>query len=125
MRYWAGVDQRDAHLFGSAFAPDAQIALSGAPFVDIGDILRRGLDGGFAHTSHSLASQSITLGGDGTGSVTSFAVAHLVDHEGSILVRGLRYDDAVVQVGEEWRIARREHRVLWQYDVHSVVPHVP
>lgn len=123
MRYWAGVDQRDPALFASAFTADAEILLLGRA-VKVTDLVRQGLDGGFTHSSHSMASQSITLGRAGTASAISFAVAHLLAASGSIFVRGLRYDDALVQVEGGWRISRREHRTLWQYDVASVVPHI-
>lgn len=123
MRYWAGVDQRDSELFASAFAPEAEISLRGR-VIKVPDLMRQGLDGGFAHSSHSLASQSIIFDHPGTASVTSFAVAHLVAESGPIFVRGLKYDDVFVQVDDDWRIRRREHRTLWQYDANSVVPHI-
>lgn len=123
MRYWAGVDQRDPGLFASAFAPDAEISLLGR-VIKVPDLLRQGLDGGFAHSSHGVASQSIIFDHLGTASATSFAVAHLVTEPGPILVRGLRYDDVFVQVDDDWYIRRREHRTLWQYDANSVVPNI-
>jgi hypothetical protein len=41
------------------------------------------------------------------------------------LVRGIRYIDDLVRTDGGWRIARREHRTLWQYDATRVEPHVP
>jgi len=71
-----------------------------------------------------VASQTVTVTGD-TTTADSFAVAHLILEEGPILVRGLRYRDRLVRERSGWRIARREHQALWQYNAESVVPQVP
>ncbi|WP_236791797.1 nuclear transport factor 2 family protein [Amycolatopsis sp. GM8] len=125
MRYWAGVDQKDADLFGAAFTADAELSLFGGEnVVKIADMIAGGrLSGGYAHTCHSLANQTVTVTGD-TATATSFVVAHLIPDAGPILVRGLRYEDQLVRHGSGWRIARREHHTLWQYDAERVVPHL-
>lgn len=126
MRYWAGLDQGDAELFGSAFTADAELSLFGGErVVKIADMItEERFGGGFAHTCHSVASQTVTVTGD-TATANSFVVAHLILEEGPILVRGLRYRDRLVRDGSGWRIARREHHALWQYNSESVVPQVP
>lgn len=126
MRYWAGVDQKDAELFGSAFTADAELSLFGGErVVQIADMIAKGkLGGEYPHTCHTLANQTVTVTGD-TATAVSFVVAHLIPETGPILVRGLRYNDELVREGSGWRIARREHHTLWQYDAESVVPHLP
>lgn len=126
MRYWAGVDQKDAQLFGSAFTADAELSLFGGErVVQIADMIAAGkLGGDYRHTCHTLANQTVTVTGD-TATADSFVIAHLVPETGPILVRGLRYQDDLVRDGSGWRIARRQHHTLWQYDAESVVPHLP
>lgn len=126
MRYWAGVDQKDAELFGAAFTADAELSLFGGDqVVKIADLIADGrLGAAYAHTCHSLANQTVAVTGD-TATATSFVVAHLTPEAGPILVRGLQYKDHLVRSGSEWRIARREHHTRWQYDVEPVIPHMP
>jgi SnoaL-like protein len=126
MRYWTGVDQKNKELFSSAFTADAELSLFGGErVVRIADMIAEGRFGGdYAHTCHTLANQTVTVTGD-TAKATSFVVAHLIPEVGPILVRGLQYHDQLVRDGSGWRIARREHHTLWQYDAEPVVPHLP
>jgi hypothetical protein len=123
VRYWAGVDQRDAGLFASAFTADAEISSPGGErAMKVADMIAGGrLSVGYAHTCHSLANQTVTVTGD-TATASSFVVAHLIPGAGPVLVRGFRYEDQLVRDDSGWRIARREYQTLWGYEAESAVP---
>lgn len=58
-----------------------------------------------------------------TAWVDTFVIAYLsvgTFDAGSVRVRGLRYRDTVVRQGGEWRIAKREHSSMWQYECAAV-----
>ena len=64
MAYWAGVDRRDTQTYLRAFTADATLSLfDGAMTVPVAQLVQDGgLDkGGFEHTSHTPASQTITI----------------------------------------------------------------
>jgi hypothetical protein len=125
MRYWAGLDRKDAGLFAAAFTSDAVLSvLGGERVLKVSDMISGGnFHGGYKHTSHAVASQVIDVIGD-TATADTFVIAHLVPTTGPILVRGLRYHDQLIREQSEWRIKRRDHEALWQYDVEPVAPYL-
>ena len=44
---------------------------------------------------------------------------------GRIVVRGLHYDDVLHRKEGRWRIARRKHAVLWQYELPLIEQRLP
>ena len=124
MAYWAGVDRRDAQTYLRAFTADATLSLfDGAMTVPVAQLVQDGgLDkGGFEHTSHTPASQAITIDGD-TATADTLVTAVLVLAYGPVAVRGLRYRDDLMRTEDGWRISLRRHSVLWQYDAERVAP---
>ena len=126
MRSWAGFDRNDLDLFLAAFTADATMSLfGGTQMVDIAAIAAGGdLATPFENSSHAPANQVITIEGDAAVADT-LVVAHVMGPSGPIGVRGLRYIDNLTRTDQGWRIHRRQHLVLWQYDVDRVAPHVP
>jgi hypothetical protein len=123
MAYWAGWDRRDLTILLRAFTPTATLCLFGGEQVlKVSDIAASGrIDGLHEHTSHALSNQVVTVAGD-AATADSLVTAHLVGAEGKVMVRGLRYLDDLVRTDEGWRIERRQHFVLWQYDASRVEP---
>jgi hypothetical protein len=125
-RYAAGLDQRDAAVFITAFLPDAELmfhrdARSAEP-----DTVRRGhaelrlvperLDR-YAETFHFVGQTEYDVDGAGaTGRVHCMA-HHRSDEtgeDGTDYVMFLVYDDVYRPDGEgRWRIARRVGRIHW------------
>jgi hypothetical protein len=65
--------------------------------------------------THTSSSIHIVLR-DGTATAVSHATATIVRGK-RITVRGLRYDDSLILGEDGWRISRRAHVPLWQYEV--------
>lgn len=137
-RYFYGLDARDEASLISCFADDGyfeantgrgrKISFNGAQ--EIGSTLCR-LMGRVVFTMHTCGSPSIRVDGD-RATTDVFGMARMVyaedaDHElaGMISVRGLRYQDDFERRDGEWKIVKRIHNVLWQFDAKSVPPFVP
>ena len=124
MAYWAGVDRRDTQTYLRAFTADATLSLfDGALTMAVAELVQDGgIDkGGFEHTSHTPASQTITIDGD-AATADTLVTAVLVLADGPVAVRGLRYRDDLIRTEDGWRISLRRHSVLWQYDAERVAP---
>lgn len=128
-RYFHALDARDADSLASCFSEAAEVAYrgTGAEFTMRGNTaiahqLIRTVSR-FTATIHALSNTVIAVSGS-TATADSFAVAHVIA-DGQALVRGLRYRDALTKTATGWRIGRRSHEPLWQYDVPTVPPHVP
>jgi len=77
--------------------------------------------------NHALRSFTIKVEGEAATSA-AFCVSHITIGEevgGTILVRGIRYDDEWVRGEGGWLIARRTHQGAWQGNVISVTPRLP
>lgn len=134
-RYFYGLDARDAQALSACFTPDAyyeantgggrRIVFEGAEA--IGTTLAR-LIGRFEASLHQGSNPAITVEGD-SAQVDVFAIARMVhvpvDGQKVVFVRGLRYRDELVLQDGEWKIGRRIHQALWQYDADAIEPHVP
>jgi ketosteroid isomerase-like protein len=124
MRYWAAWDRRDLDLYLSAFTPDATVSLFGGKMeTRIADTAAKGkLEGKHEHSFHAPSSQVVRVTGD-TATADTMVLGFLVG-EKEVLVRGLRYLDDLERTPEGWRITRRQHFTLWQYDAKRVEPHI-
>jgi ketosteroid isomerase-like protein len=130
--YFNALDGRDFARLGACFTEDARAeydAGDGAQQLAGRDeiVARiRGIESCPAST-HSLSSTTLELDRD-TARADTFAVAVLLlgpNDGGSILVRGLRYEDVLVRARAGWSIASRVHRPLWQYEARSLPCGVP
>jgi hypothetical protein len=133
-RYFYGLDARDATALAASFTHDAyyeantgggrKIVFNGA--TQISATLARLLSR-FEASLHQGSNPSIQVDGD-QATADVFAVARMVhqtDGKKVVYVRGLRYRDQLVRVGNDWRISHRIHQALWQYNGDSIEPYVP
>jgi uncharacterized protein (TIGR02246 family) len=116
MRYFVGLDRRDAAIFEEVFTPDARMSVLGGAqtFAGRTQIITALMNvAQYPMSSHHPTSQQLTLDGD-HGRADTFAVAYLVTRDAHIVVRGLQYLDEVERTAEGWRIRTREHIPQWQ-----------
>jgi hypothetical protein len=78
-------------------------------------------------SQHGLTAMSTSVHGAQARSV-AFAVVHLAigsEDDGSLIVRGIGYEDDWLREGSVWRIRRHVHRPLWQYELPQTAPRLP
>lgn len=125
--YMFGVDAKNLQALLSCFTEDAQ-ALYHRGTVDEktvagGEPIARGVFEScsrFSASNHSISNFVATVDGD-SASANTFAIANVIIGAKG-LVRGLRYEDHLVRVGEGWVIDKRVHTPLWQSEVAIVTP---
>ena len=129
-RYFSAIDSRDADRLRECFSEDPVFVglarpdgSGGHPHVGVNAVVAV-LDGAlaFAASCHVTGNVVVEVDGD-TATADTFAVAFVVlpadgaaAGPGRVTVRGLRYRDALVRTARGWRIRRRTHCPLWQYD---------
>lgn len=130
-RYFHALDTCDAALLASCFAEDAEARYHVGTAGEFGQqggaevvaYLVRNMDS-YHRRTHAIANASIAMKeGDRASSLTN-AIAVLWKRE-RIHVRGLRYEDDLERRMGEWRIVRRRHQPLWQFDGTPTSPEVP
>ena len=129
-RYFAAAERRDAEAFSSCFSHDAELTAA----IGDGSTLRGraaiasvlAVADGFASSIHLTGSVSVEVDGDRASAQTR-AVAYLTAERegGSVVARGLRYEDELIREGECWVIRRRRHHVEWQFEAPRVPPNLP
>lgn len=121
--YFSSVDRRDWLTYGQCFTEDAQFELHGG---DVQIVVGRDAIVQRAEqrlnrpvSNHLLSNTHISTTGNRATAVTH-ALAHLVvpGNGGTrIVVRGIVYEDELVAHGAlAWKISKRVHRPLWQFD---------
>jgi hypothetical protein len=115
-RYAFGVDSIDFELVRSVFHPECIVVgtLEEGSLDDYLDGLEAALHQWDA-TMHFMGNQYIEIDGD-RGHVETWVVGYHMEADGSPLehlVLGLRYQDDLVRVGDEWKIIRRETAKQW------------
>lgn len=129
-RYFFALDLRDREVLAACFADDVEVRYHTGT---AGEFTQRGAAtvvdylignaGNYRSRTHSLANCHVVVRGDRAEATTN-AVATLV-RDGVIAVRGLRYVDDFARIDGAWRIARRRHQPLWQYDATPAELHIP
>jgi SnoaL-like domain len=115
-RYAYGVDSVDMELVRSVFDPDC-VCVGTMEEGTLDDYLE-GLELGllmYDATMHFRGNQYIEIEGD-RGFVETWVVGYHMEAPGSPidnLALGLRYQDDVVRIGDDWRIIRRETALQW------------
>ena len=138
-RYARGLDAGDADLTLSCFSDDCVYHIAGETLRGreelrplFGDprshAARTGLDSvdGFTHTMSNI---EVCIDGE-RASALSIVGAHVLGARDGcrlIVVRCVRYRDALVRRGVDWLIAERRHSLQWAYEVTptAVAPHPP
>ncbi len=114
--YAYGVDTRDFDLVASVFHPECVV--TGTQRTEAIDRYLKLLEPGvrqYHATLHFMGNQYVRVDGDG-GHVETYAVAYHMEAEDSPiedLLVGVRYQDDVVRVGDEWKINRRNVIRQW------------
>jgi ketosteroid isomerase-like protein len=129
-RYFNAIDRRDFDLLATCFTPDVEFEFNLETKIEVKG--RDALMARFAGmrkpyaSSHAVSNAGITVAENKASAIT-FAVVNVVLDPGPgarVLVRGLRYDDELVRDAGSWRICRRKHNPLWQYEAVTVSPGV-
>ncbi len=128
-RYLQAIDLADVALLENCFSADATAIYDGVVAGRrreeiVGYLLGRGVGStdSWAASTHSLANWTVRFDGP-LAIAESLVEAVLVDAprgSGRTLRRGLRYSDELVRASRTWLIFRRQHRLLWMYDVEGV-----
>lgn len=121
--YLSSLDRRDWTAYGACFTQDARVEFDhGKPELVIGRsaIVKRAEQRRDRPISnHLLSNAFIEIDGD-RAKAHSNCIAHLLvvgRKAPRIVVRGLEYDDDLLaDSGRVWRISRRSHRALWQFE---------
>lgn len=129
--YFAAVDFGDWALLASCFTEDGTVHLNDGT---AGERVLRGPQAVVAEyrrilaenipRQHAAAYVRITGAGDHATGITR-ALAHLgvpPAESGRMLVRGIQYADEFVRTDGAWKLQRRRHRALWQYEVAIAQP---
>ncbi len=117
-RYALGIDTRDFDAARAMFHDDCHVegTLVTAPISEYWPPLCDGVRQYHA-TMHFMGNQLVDLAeGADEGFVETYAVAYHIEADDSTLddlVMGVRYQDAVVRVGEDWRIVHRRAVRQW------------
>jgi ketosteroid isomerase-like protein len=136
-RYAAGVQQRDPEVVTACFSDDAVL--------EYGSAVVEGIDAVRQYFSDSMAALSsgaplaaldetiistpvmtnvlIDIDGDTAHAVHTCLAIHAgrAGEHGRVLVNGTRNTDELVRTPEGWRIQRREHATVWNFDVEGTV----
>ena len=129
--YFHALDACDGELLGSVFAPDCEVRYHvGTP----GEFVQNGHPGvvgylvknmgNYRVRSHATSNTRVTLNGVDSAKTVTHAIAILWKAD-KVHVRGLRYEDEFTLADGEWRIVKRRHSPLWQFDADPATPVVP
>jgi len=131
--YFFFYDRGDEAGLNLCFTEDAEAQFDiGGPepvILEGRDAIVRSMAGAAARrlgANHMPSNMRIELDGDRATS-DMFAIAHIIlgnDQSSRVLVRGLRYLDEIVRTPAGWRISKRIHKALWQYEAPTVRPEV-
>jgi uncharacterized protein (TIGR02246 family) len=120
--YFYALDSGDEDALAACFTPDVEaIYQQGRPE----ERHHAGRDGLLRQLTHSAAASDVrTHSGSSVhillrgaaATATTHATATIVKEQ-QVTVRGLRYKDELALEDGEWRIRRRVHIPLWQYEV--------
>jgi hypothetical protein len=127
-QYFYGIDHGDAAASAGCFAETCffQINVEPPMVFESRDEVGAAFSTNklFEASDHSVSHHTLWMDGERICGA-AYAIAHLVMRPAEsrrLLVRGLRYDDEyVVELGA-WRIKRRIHNPLWQYEVVATAP---
>ena len=122
-QYLCALDFHDYGSLADCFTPDAALTYDVRPYRFVGGrALAEWVQ--TAHRRHGALSahvlSSVTIA-EATQRATarSLVVANLARPAESgyaVTVRGIRYDDEFAETEDGWRISRRTHRPLWQFE---------
>ena len=128
--YFHALDTRDEDRLRACFTDDAvvthhhgsesEFTLSGSAEIAryFCNLMRK-----FTATSHARSNSVVDVAGD-TATAATLATVHVVSGD-LVRVRGIKYVDELLRVDGGWRVNKRTHAQLWQYETAAVKPHLP
>ncbi|WP_236790873.1 nuclear transport factor 2 family protein [Amycolatopsis sp. GM8] len=118
-RYTYAMDRRDTALMRSCFTPDADLSYFGGlrtfTGAEFADTFVSSLEP-FGFIDHSISSLRITVDGDVAAVDTHISATMALKDKPSVLIRWVQVKDTVVRDSSGWRIAKRRHVPLLQYE---------
>ena len=128
--YFHGLDAREEDRLAACFTDDAVATHHSGSDTEFtltgGAAIARyfcGLLRTFTATNHTFSNSVIRVTGD-TATGDTFAIAHVIS-DNRVRVRGIKYLDELARVSQQWRICKRTHIQLWQYEAAAVKPFLP
>ena len=128
--YFHGLDAREEARLAACFTEDAVATHHSGSDTELTLLGGKAIAGyfcgllsTFTATNHTLSNSVIRVTGD-TATADTFAIAHVVIDD-RVRVRGIKYIDELVRVSQQWRICKRTHIQLWQYEAAAVKPFLP
>ncbi len=123
-RYLYCLDAGDYAGLAACFTDDAELAYDVLPHRFVGgralaDWIAEVHDRTGSRSTHVLANARVDSTGPGVAAASSHVVATLarpVNTGYAVRVRGIRYEDELVETAEGWRIGKRTHLPQWTYD---------
>lgn len=127
--YFVSIDRKDWDSVATCFSTDSVSFYNNDPSELVGpeSVVRliKNAIGTLEGTIHSIGSIEIDVDGDKAMSWTS-AIAHLPYQDRQIVsIRAITYIDEFEKREGTWKIVRRKHQPLWQYEAEMKVPHLP
>lgn len=128
--YFQGVDAKDEPLYRTIWADDAVFTMFADPD-GTGGITHVGIDAcaatvrgafGFVASVHVKGNFVANVAANGlTATANTFAVAHVVlpataTEPSKVLARGIHYRDELARTEKGWKISKRIHAPIWQFD---------
>jgi ketosteroid isomerase-like protein len=122
IRYGNAVDDLAFDRLTDVFTPDVRATYGGGPWLTGLEEIFGHIGGlrNFAASLHLFGNMEIDVDGDRARS-TSRALTHLIERDGTVHVRALRYRDQLVRTPAGWRISERIHTAQFAYDASAEV----
>ena len=129
-RYFHGLDAREQDTIAACFTEDAvathhsgsesEFTLTGNAEIAryFCELMRT-----FTASNHNASNVVVRIQG-ATATADTFAIATVVGAD-RVRIRGLRYRDELLEVASRWRICKRVHIPIWQYETQAVKPFLP
>ncbi|KIW77309.1 hypothetical protein Z517_09755 [Fonsecaea pedrosoi CBS 271.37] len=126
-QYCHGLDRRNFELLRDVFTPDADLSYCGGLRRFVGGESMRDvivdLNAAFGPVDHALSSLLITVDTDGHGD-TARAEYHikatmLKADEPKIVIRVVDFRDELRRTPAGWRVSKRQHTPMFQYELPS------
>jgi hypothetical protein len=128
-RYMACIDQLDWSGVAACFSDDSESLYNGEPNTlhggyAVADFIRRAT-AEYAGTVHDLANIWISDETDAVRARSRALIGMTHRISGVITIRAIQYEDEFIELADHrWRIRRRLHQPLWQFDTPGTTPHL-
>lgn len=123
-KYLACADLADHDAMAECFTDDAILSYDVLPHRFVGGRALADWVAAFHERTDSQGTHVMGNATIGEGSPRVPVISHVVANQAIpsdsgyvVKVRGIRYDDEFVETSQGWRIARRTHIPLWQYEL--------